>query len=257
MKNTGYKIAVALLSVAVVVLSLLLYIAHRTKVEQSPTVEKPILKASAVSFHPGGPTYDVVVWSRVHLNQTVFDSPEFFQTRIEVTRDFGTVTYEWPREYECDPDSAALMDLAGDGTKVFVLSCGMDLRVVQFTGKEFMFRPSADRLESVGSQSRFEDLNHDGRVEYVASLNYPQKFGDPKNYLTLPFPVIYRWNREQGFQEVSREFAQYYRTQAIPVLRKLQEESEDPQRKPLFDAAIAYIEQRISGAAGQQMLPQS
>lgn len=250
---TFYRIAVGLLALVVLVLSGALYDSYQTRVHQSPIIETQILHISGVEFEPGGGKYDVIVWSRVKLSNE-WDLADLFQTRIEVKGSSVMHTFEWPQQYQCEPDFAEIREITGNGKKVFLLSCGMDFRVIQFTNGSFRFRPSMDRLDSVGSQSRFVDFNNDGRLEYIASLNYPQKFGDPKNYLTLPFPVIYRWSPERGFEEISREFPEFYREEAIPELRKLRQESEDPLRRPIFDSAIAYIQKRISSPDVRNML---
>jgi hypothetical protein len=253
--KTYHKILIIVLAIAVLGISSALYMSHKMKAKKSPVVETAIFQAAGVEFEPGKGKYSIVVWSRVKLS-TDYDREDLFQTRIEVTGKLQTFGFEWPRAYSCEPNSVELRDLAGNGKKAFVLWYDMDLRVVQFTDKAFRFRPNMDRLDSVGSQSRFVDFGNDGRLEYIASLNYPQRFGDPQNYRTLPFPVIYRWSPERGFEEVSEEFPEFYRGDAIPELRKLKDEAEDPLRKPLFDSAIGYIEQRISSATAQKMLPQ-
>jgi hypothetical protein len=242
-----------LLGVTALLASLVFYWSLR-KAEESPFVETPILRAANVAFEQGGEKFSVVVWGRRRLNNSAFDAPEVFQIRIEVSGR-GTHVFEWPSDIACAPDHAEIRDVVGNGKNVFVLSCGGETRLVQFSGTEFLFRPAVDRLDSVLSQSRFLDINKDGRLEYQASLNYPQHFGDPQNYRTLPFPVIYRWSPERGFEEVSQEFSEFYRKEVIANLRKLQHEAEEPLRRPLFDSAITYIEQRTSSDGAQKMLP--
>jgi hypothetical protein len=172
--NALYKVA-TLLGLAALLASLGLYRSLRGPEKEAPFVETPLLRSSGVVFEPGGYKFEVVVWGRRRLNNSALDSAEVFQTRIEISGQ-GTHVFEWPGEIACEPNHAEVRDVVGNGGHIFVLSCGMEIRVVQFNSAGFLFRPAVDRLESVLSQSRFLDINKDGHLEYQASFNYPQRF---------------------------------------------------------------------------------
>lgn len=243
---TFYKIALGLMLVVVVVLSLALYVSHRRMKEQSPIVETPVLRQSAVRLEPRKTNYDMIVWNRTKLSSGGFDTHDIFQIRIEAKTDNDEHTFEWPNEDSCAPEGAELRDVGRTGWMEFVIYCTPDVRILRFDGTQFVFRSSMDQLHNVLGPSRFDDLDRDGVSEYIAVLNFPQRFGDPKNLVTVPVPVIYRWSPENGFREVSGLFPEFYRKKAVSDLRKQQQGEPNAARRQLFDKAIEYIEKQLA-----------
>jgi hypothetical protein len=191
------------------ILAVVGYVSNRMRRERTAVIETPILR-ERVALQRGEEPSDVVVWNRTKWSTSAFDAQDIFQTRIEVRNTTGLHIFVWPDEVACAPDSAELKDLVGDGTREFLLSCTMDLRVVQFRGDSYVFRPRQDTLDGTLVQSRFMDLDHEGRLGYIAYLNFPQRFGGPENRETLPLPVVYRWSKDKGFEEVSGQYPDFY-----------------------------------------------
>lgn len=249
MRNIGVKIVIAFLVIVVVAtLCTVGYVSNRMRKERTAVIETPILR-ERVALQRGEEPSEVVVWNRTKWSTSAFDAQDIFQTRIEVRNKTGLHVFVWPDEVSCAPDSAELKDIDGEGTKEFLLSCTMDLRVAQFRGDSYVFRPRQDMLSGIAIQSRFMDLDKDGHLEYIGYLNFPQRFGDPGNRDTLPLPVVYRWSKDKGFEEVSGQYPDFYSKQAIPELRQEQKEEDNPVRKELFDKAIRFIEQRMTNKA--------
>jgi len=179
------------------------------------------------------------------------DTKSIFQNRIELDAVSKHVEFMWPADVNTPfaGSNAHIQDLNGDGIKEIVVSdSDQDVRIVTYQDGQLRFRPNADALDSqaysVGPLKLKEDL------VFVCGIPFPNQENGPNVFI----PRLFRWTPAAGFEDVSKNHADYYRAKLLPDLQSRMTNEEDVGRKNLYRAAIQQLTNELirRNTAGQR-----
>lgn len=171
------------------------------------------------------------------LSTGVTDTKSIYQNKIEVDGTSGHAEFMWPPDANRPfaGNDAAIQDLNNDGRKEIVVYDGENVRVVAYQDGQLRFRPNADALECRVYSVTPIRLKDD--ILFVCGLPFP----NPQNGSKVFIPRLFKWTSANGFVDVTKTHADYYRAKLIPDLKTRMAAEEDPGRKTLYRAAVQQL----------------
>jgi|SRR5579859_524819 len=166
------------------------------------------------------------------------DANSIFQNRIELNEASRHAEFMWPSNTNSAfaGSDAAVQDLNGDGVReIVVYNDDRDARVVTYENGQLRFRTSADALNC--HQYDVKPVQLKGNFIFVCGVPFP----NGESHTAIFIPRLFRWTPGNGFYDVSRNHADYYRTKLLPDLRARMAAEEDADRKRLYQAAIKQL----------------
>ncbi len=182
-------------------------------------------------------TLRVKIYKIEKFSTGVADTKSIFQNKIEVDGALPHVEYMWPADAGAPfaGSDAVVQDLNGDGVKEIAVYDGDNVRIVTYRDGQLRFRPNADALVcqvyKIGPFKLREDL------VFVCGVPFPNRENNPSVFI----PRLFRWTPVTGFDDVSKNHPDYYRTKLLPDLQIRMASEEDAGRKTLYRAAIQQL----------------
>jgi hypothetical protein len=169
------------------------------------------------------------------------DMHDIFQNRIELDVSAKHIEFMWPSDSQTAfaGDEAAIQDVDGDGIKEIVVHDGDQVRIVTFENGELRFRPNADALDSNGYRVGPFKLGKD--LIFICGTLFPSQDNGPHVFI----PRLFRWTRSVGFEDVTKNHADYYRAEFLPELQTLMADEQDTERKALYKNAIQQLTKEL------------
>ena len=180
------------------------------------------------------PWVHVKIYRIEKLSTGLGDMQEIFQNRIEFNDASRHVEFMWPSDANTAfvGDQSVIQDLNGDGINEIVIYDGDQVRIVTYKDGELRFRPNADALNSHGY--RVGPLKLDKDLVFVCGTLFPNQENGPNVFI----PKLFRWTPSVGFEDVSKNHADYYRAKLLPDLQTKMAGEKDIDRKVLYQTAI-------------------
>jgi hypothetical protein len=173
------------------------------------------------------------------------------QNKIEIHNEGRTFRFLWPDDKTYAAGWCDIADVDGDGRKEFLLYAGTgSLRIVSFSKGHFYYRPRADELFSLDYHVGPMDLDNDGAPEFIEDESYASEVeGDTRIHI----PLVKKWTRLNGLEDVSAKFPTYYERTVIPEFQRKANLESDALKRETIQRAIAEIRGRIGQARGLSM----
>ena len=182
-------------------------------------------------------TLHVKIYKIEKLSTGVADTKSIFQNKIEVDGTSRHVEFMWPADGNAPfaGSDAAIQDINGDGVKEIAVYDGENVRIVTYQDGQLRFRPNADALDCQ-VYDRGPLKLREGFV-FVCGVSFPNRENNPNVFI----PRLFRWTPATGFDDVSKNHADYYRTKLLPDLQTRMASEEDAGRKTLYGTAIQQL----------------
>lgn len=187
-------------------------------------------------------TLQVKIYKIEKFSTGMADTKSIFQNKIEVS---GSSQHEfmWPA-YGNSPfagSEAAVQDINGDGVKEIALYDDENVRIVTYQDGQFRFRPNADALDCQVYDRGPLKLKED--LVFVCGVFFPTRENNPNVFI----PRLFKWTPTTGFDDVSKNHVDYYRTKLLPDLYTRMASEEDASRKTLYRTAIQKLTNEFKG----------
>lgn len=182
----------------------------------------------------------VKVFKIEKLSTGLTDTKSIFQNKIELNGASSHAEFIWPASASTPfaGARASIQDLNGDGVKEIVVYDGENVRVVAYQEGQLRFRPNADALDCRAYNVAPVKLKEN--LVFVCGVAFPNR----ENTSTVFIPRLFRWTPANGFVDVTKNHADYYRTKLLPDLQTRMAGEGDTGRKMLYRTAIQQLAKR-------------
>jgi hypothetical protein len=167
-----------------------------------------------------------------------------YQNKIEIRKGDATYSFLWPDDKTYAAGWCEIADVDGDGRKEFLMYAGTQaVRIVSFSGGQFLYRQKLDELSSLGYDIGPSDHDNNKKLEFLQGVTFPPDYDIYTK--TIYIPRVKQWSRAAGFHDVSEKFADYYKKEVLADLEKQLAANSDPQRRETILQGLEYVKREL------------